>query len=317
MEIQQANELASRLIDELSQVVVGQDEALEHIAVALLAGGHALLEGVPGTGKTLMAQALALAAGASFKRIQFTPDLMPSDILGVNVYNTGSGEFTFRPGPIFADIVLGDEINRAPAKTQSAMLEGMQERQVTVDGVRYPMSDAFTVLATQNPVEFEGTYPLPEAEVDRFMLKIQVGYPGKETEAKILDLVHDGLDSNRLSDRVKPVLDAATLVSLRATVQSLHVEPTVRRYITQIVRSTRTLPKIALGASPRAGVMLMQAAKATAIVAGRDYVSPDDVKAVAIPALRHRIVLHPEFEVEGQTCDDCLGELLASIPVPR
>ncbi|HUU60608.1 MAG TPA: MoxR family ATPase [Phycisphaerae bacterium] len=318
MDVQRANDLAHGIAAELGKVVVGQEEVLEQIATVLLAGGHALLEGVPGTGKTLMARALSLVTGTLFRRIQFTPDLMPSDIVGVSIYNTATGEFLFRPGPIHADLVLADEINRAPAKTQSALLEAMQERQVTVDGTPHPMSEVFTVFATQNPVEFEGTYPLPEAEVDRFMLKILVGYPPETEEATIVDRVHAGFDSADLATgNLAEVMDVQTLREVRATVRNLHVEEPVRRYMTQIVRATRTIRQVGLGASPRAGVMLLLAAKAHAVVAGREFVTPDDVKAMARPVLRHRIFLHPEFEVEGRTTDQCIEDLLASVEVPR
>ena len=318
MQIQRVNELAGQLIAELSKVVIGQQAAMSQMAAALLAGGHALLEGVPGTGKTLTARLLSLASGTSFRRIQFTPDLMPSDITGVNVYNTVTGEFVFRPGPIFSDIILGDEINRAPAKTQSALLEAMQERSVTVDGEAHQMSDVFTVFATQNPVEFEGTYPLPEAEVDRFMLKILIDYPAENVESRILDIIHDGFDPADLDTAgIRPVLDTKLLVEARTAVRGLHIEPAVRQYITQIVRATRTAPQVALGASPRAAVMLMHAAKASAVLSGREFVTPDDVKCMAAPALRHRIMLHPEFEVEGRTGDDCIRELLTAVAVPR
>jgi MoxR-like ATPase len=318
MSLNRASELAQQVIEQVRKVVVGQEAAVEELAVALLSGGHAIIEGVPGTAKTLMARVLAMTTGTSFRRIQFTPDLMPSDIVGVNMFNTATGQFTFRPGPVFGDVILADEINRAPAKTQSALLEAMQEKQATVDGAEHSLSPVFTVFATQNPVEFEGTYPLPEAQIDRFMLKILVEYPDEAAEQTILDKAHDGLDSARLSEAgVVPVLDVATLVQLRQAVRAVRVEEKVRRYITAIARATRTLPQVALGVSPRAGVMLMQASPAAAVLAGRDFVSPDDVKTMARPALRHRIVLHPEFEVEGRTSDDCLGELLLRIEVPR
>jgi MoxR-like ATPase len=318
MNVEESTGAAARLLEELGKVIVGQDEAVEQMVVATLAGGHALVEGVPGTAKTLMARALAHISGVAFRRIQFTPDLMPSDVLGVNVYNMATGQFVFRQGPIFADILLADEINRAPAKTQSALLEAMQERQATVDGLAYPMSEVFTVFATQNPVEFEGTYPLPEAQLDRFMLKILVGYPPEAEEAAILDKVEAGFDAADLATaRLTAVLDGASLAALRAAVRKVRVEEMVRRYITRIVRATRAMPQVSLGASPRAAVMLMLASKGRAVLDGRDFVTPDDVKAMAPPTLRHRMLLAPEFEVEGRTADDCLRELLVGIKVPR
>ena len=318
MDIQQASELAGRIQRELGKAIVGQQAVLEQMSVALLAGGHALLEGVPGTAKTLMARALSVVAGAGFRRIQFTPDLMPSDILGVNIYNMATGEFVFRPGPIFSEVILADEINRAPAKTQSALLEAMQERQVTIDGVGRPVPDVFTVFATQNPIEFEGTYPLPEAQVDRFMLKIQVPYPTEAHEAGILDLVHDRVEADDLAAAdLRAVLDLESLTELRRVVRTVRVEEMVRRYITQMVRATRSMQGISLGASPRAAVMLMAAARAHAVLVARPFATPDDVKAVAPAVLRHRILLLPEIEVEGQTPDDCIRRLLAEIPVPR
>jgi MoxR-like ATPase len=318
MKVADVNEIARRIVAELRKAIVGQDAVLGEMTVSLLAGGNALIEGVPGTAKTLMARALAHVTGGEFRRVQFTPDLMPSDVTGVNIYNTATGQFLFREGPIFADIVLADEINRAPAKTQSALLEAMEEKQATVDGVSHPMSPVFTVFATQNPVELEGTYPLPEAQVDRFMLKILVGYPQAKVEAIILDRVEAGFEATDLeSAGLKPLLDVPTLIEVRKTVRQVHVEEPVRRYVTAIVRATRSRSQIALGASPRAAVLLMLAAKAHAVLAGREYVTPDDVKRMALPALRHRILLLPEVEVEGGTSDDCLREILAGVQVPR
>jgi MoxR-like ATPase len=303
---------------ELAKVIVGQDQVLEEMLVALIAGGHALLEGVPGTAKTLLARTLATVTGTSFRRIQFTPDLMPSDVVGVNIYNTATGEFMFRQGPIFTDILLADEINRAPAKTQSALLEGMAEYQATVDGISHSLSPVLTVFATQNPVEFEGTYPLPEAQVDRFMLKILIDYPAEDAEALLLARVEEGFDAADLRTAgVSSILDVPSLTALRAEVRKVRVEESVRGYMVQLIRATRVMPQVSLGASPRAAVMLMVAAKAQAMVNGRDFVTPDDVKGITPAVLRHRLILHPEVEVEGRSADSCIDDLLLKVDVPR
>ncbi len=318
MKIEQAGEYIGQIRHELGKVICGQDEVLKQMVVVLLAGGHGILEGVPGTAKTLMVRAFAKITGVEFRRIQFTPDLMPSDILGVNIYDTASSQFVFRPGPIFSDFILADEINRTPAKTQAALLESMQERRATIDGVGHELSPNFTVFATMNPIEFEGTYPLPEAQVDRFMLKIVVDYPSEEMEAAILDRPLVNLDVAGLStDQAQPILNSDSLSQLRATIQEVAVEKIVLRYITTIVRSTRTMSEVSLGASPRTAVMLLAAARAMAVIEGRTFATPDDVKAVAIPLLRHRMVLLPEVEIEGRKVDDCIIKMLDSIPVPR
>jgi MoxR-like ATPase len=313
-----AGEKAHRVLEELGTVVLGQEDMLRQMMVALLAGGHALLEGVPGTAKTLSIRALAMALELRFGRVQFTPDLMPTDLIGVNVLDELKREFSFHSGPIFTDLLLADEINRAPAKTQAALLEAMQERQVTVDGQTRPLPAGFTVFATQNPVEYEGTYPLPEAQLDRFLLKIVVGYPGAEAERAVLDRYVEGFSADRADTYgIRPMLASGDLTRLRQAVATVHVEPNVRDYITRIVRSTREEPSLALGASPRAGVALFLASRAEAFLSGRDFVTPDDVKQLARPVLRHRVVLTPEAEVEGQTVDDRLAGLLSTIPAPR
>jgi MoxR-like ATPase len=309
---------AQLIVAALRRVVLGQEAATREAVVCLLARGHILLEGVPGTAKTLLVRTLALALDVRFVRIQFTPDLMPADITGITLL-TGGGtrEFTFRAGPVFADLVLADEINRAPAKTQAALLEAMQERTVTVDGTSHPLSATFTVFATQNPIEFEGTYPLPEAELDRFMAKVQIGYPDAAVEQGILTRYVEGFEADRTDTYgVTPVTNAAGLEALRRAVDAVRVEPRITAYITSIVRATREAASLTLGASPRAGVALFKAARAAALLEGRDYVIPDDVKLLAAAVLRHRVSVAPELELEGVTADQALKAILDKTEAP-
>jgi MoxR-like ATPase len=308
---------ARRLVEALEGVVLGQPAAIRETVAALLARGHVLLEGVPGTAKTLLIRALGLALGLEFRRIQFTPDLMPSDITGVSLLTT-PGAFSFRPGPIFGDLVLGDEINRAPAKTQAALLEAMQERRVTVDGTSHALPEAFTVFATQNPIEFEGTYPLPEAELDRFLVKVLVGYPEERVEQGILERVLGGFEADLPpSYGIERVADGGDLARLRDAVRRVRVEPSLVAYITAIVRATRTAPVLTLGASPRGSVALLKMAQAAALLDGRSYVVPDDVKELATAVLRHRIAVAPELELEGITADAALRGIIEKIEAPR
>jgi len=316
-EVRSFAESAGRVLGEIRRVVLGQEPVLREALLALIARGHVLLEGPPGTAKTLLVRALSRAMSLEFRRIQFTPDLMPSDITGVNVLS-GLGEFTFRAGPLFADLVLADEINRAPAKTQAALLEAMEERGVTVDGTRYPMAPSFTVFATQNPIEFEGTYPLPEAELDRFLLKSTIGYPDAATEGGILEQVLTGFDAaESASFGITPVLDAGGLARLREGAKRVRVESALVQYVTAIVRTTRGAPVLTLGASPRASVALLKLAQAAALLDGRDYVIPDDVKELAPAVLRHRVILAPELELEGVTADAALATLIDRVEAPR
>jgi MoxR-like ATPase len=308
---------AQAIIAQLRHVVLGQEAALRDAVAALLARGHVLLEGVPGTAKTLLVRAMSLVLGLEFRRIQFTPDLMPSDITGVNLLGAAGG-FTFRQGPIFGDLVLGDEINRAPAKTQAALLEAMQERRVTVDGTSHELPEGFTVFATQNPIEFEGTYPLPEAELDRFLVKVVIGYPEESVEQGILTRVLDGFEADvPPSYGVSRVADGAGLAALRSACRRVRVEPSLVAYITAIVRATRSTPVLTLGASPRGSVALLKMAQASALLDGRAFAVPDDVKTLAPAVLRHRVAVAPELELEGVVADVALRGLIEKIEAPR
>jgi MoxR-like ATPase len=298
--------------------VVGQGEAVDELLAAFLAGGHVLLEGVPGVAKTLIAKSLARALDLAFRRIQFTPDLMPADVLGTNVYRAQSGTFELVRGPIFTEVLLADEVNRTPPKTQAALLEAMEERQVTIDGARHALGDGFFVVATQNPIEYEGTYPLPEAQTDRFLMKVRVGYPSAEEEAELLRRAARGFDSHDLEAAgVRAVLGREELGALRARARALPAAEPVLEYVARLARGSRELPRARLGASPRAAVSLLAAARARAALRGAEWLSPDDVKAVARPVLRHRLVLRPEAELEGATPDDLVEELLETVEVPR
>jgi MoxR-like ATPase len=316
--VQQGAALLDRIRAAVATRVVGQDDIVHDALVAYLARGHVLVEGVPGTAKTLLVRSLAASLGLRFARIQFTPDLMPSDVTGVNVLRDPARGFEFQPGPIFTDLLLGDEINRAPAKTQAALLEAMAERQVTVDGISRPLGEAFTVFATQNPIEHEGTYPLPEAQLDRFLIKTVMPYPTRDAELELLSRYESGFDAERLVDADMPAsVSAQEVADLRQLVDGVRVTAEVRAYIADITRTTRDERMLALGASPRATVALFRAARATAVLEGRDYVTPDDVKGVAPAVLRHRIVLAPELEVEGRSTDDVLASVLGRVKAPE
>jgi MoxR-like ATPase len=308
----------AHILNELRKVIVGQDAVIEQILVAVLAEGHALLEGVPGTAKTLTVKTLARIVGAKFSRIQFTPDLMPSDITGTNVFNMQSSEFSLRPGPIFTDILLADEINRTPPKTQAALLEAMEERQATIDGKRYKLSPMFSVLATENPIEYEGTYPLPEAQLDRFLLKILIDYPTVEAELEIVSRWDAGFNSRHLEEvDVQPLPDADAIQKCRDEVKQMRTEPGVQKYIVEIVQRSRTHPTILYGASPRASVALLLCGKALAAIRGRDFPTPDNVRDVALPVLRHRLALRAEAELDGATTDAVIADIIKTVEVPR
>ncbi len=300
---------------EMAKCLVGQNTMAELLLTAILADGHVLIEGVPGIAKTLTAKLLARTVSTNFSRIQFTPDLMPSDVIGTSIFNPASGDFIFRKGPVFSNIVLIDEINRAPAKTQSALFEVMEERQISYDGVTYPLDFPFLILATQNPVDHEGTYRLPEAQLDRFMFKIDITYPSAQEELQILELQSHNA-SNQL-ERVQPVLSPEDIYSFRKLATEVHIEPRLKEYIVSIVGATRNHPFLYLGASPRASLALMHASKALATLRGKDFIVPEDIQELAFPVLRHRIILSPEKEMEGLTNDEVIRQIIRKIEVPR
>ena len=302
---------------QLARVISGQDEAIGEVLVAVLAQGHALLEGVPGIAKTLMVKSVGRLLGLGFQRVQATPDLMPADILGTTIFRPGTDAFTFHQGPVFTDLLLVDEINRMPPRTQAALLECMEERQVTSDGVRRPLPSWFTVFATQNPIDFEGTYPLPEAQLDRFLLKIKVGYPSQTEERAMLERHHASSSSGLLEDAKIEPIPSDLLTRARDEIRAIRVEADLYEYILELVRRTREWPMLALGASPRAAICLLRVAQAFAAFEDRDYLVPDDVKRSVLPVLRHRIMLKPEAELEGFDADRVLGDLVAAVAVPR
>ncbi len=302
---------------ELGRVISGQNEVIEEVLIAVLCQGHALLEGVPGIAKTLIVKALGRLLGLSFQRVQATPDLMPADILGTTILRPGSADFTFHAGPVFTDLLLVDEINRMPPRTQAALLECMEERQVTSDGTRRPLPAWFTVFATQNPIDFEGTFPLPEAQLDRFLLKIRVAYPSEQDERQIFERHHAGSGAGLLEDASIAPIPEGLLAAASAEVRAIRIAPELYSYILALARRTREWPTLLLGASPRAAVSLMRVAQAAAALDGRDYLLPDDVKRAVQPVLRHRVILKPEAELEGFDADRVLTDVIAAVPVPR
>ncbi|WP_313113144.1 AAA family ATPase [Aequorivita sediminis] len=316
IDLKNLQEATERIKTELGKVIVGQHDMLEMLIISILSNGHSLIEGVPGVAKTLTAKLLAKTMSVDFSRIQFTPDLMPSDILGTSIFNVKTNEFEFKKGPVFSNIILIDEINRAPAKTQAALFEVMEERQVTMDGKKYEMKPPFLVFATQNPVEQEGTYALPEAQLDRFLFKINVPYPSLEEEVQILENQHSRKDKLVL-DTISPILNAQEIAEYQDTIKQIIIESNLLKYIAAIVDNTRSNSNLYLGASPRASLAIMNASKALAAINGRDFVTPDDIKKIAPSVLRHRIMLTPEREMEGITADKVLQQIIETIEIPR
>ncbi|HVO75938.1 MAG TPA: MoxR family ATPase [Ignavibacteriaceae bacterium] len=315
-ELSGLQESVNNIKNEAKKIIIGQDNVIDLLIAAVIADGHVLIEGVPGVAKTLIAKILAKTISSGFSRIQFTPDLMPSDIIGTSVFNMRKSEFEFSRGPIFSNIILIDEINRAPAKTQAALFEVMEERQISVDGTTYLMSEPFIVFATQNPIEHEGTYRLPEAELDRFLFKVEIDYPTLEQETKILLDLHDRKNVNDLS-QIQPVLTPDKLSAYRDKVRKIHIDDNIAKYIAKIISSSRNNKDLYLGGSPRASLSVLSGAKAAAAMKGRDFITPDDVKEVVFPALRHRILLTPEKEMEGSTTEEIIKNIIDKIEVPR
>lgn len=304
--------------EELMKVIKGQAEVIDLVLIACFAGGHVLIEGLPGLGKTLLVNALSQIVGGTFKRIQFTPDLMPSDIIGTTVYNMESNTFQVKRGPVFTNLLLADEVNRSPAKTQSALLQAMQEKEVTIDGSNFPLGDFFMCLATQNPIELEGTFPLPEAQVDRFLMKINMTYPSREEESAILKSYREGLLLDKPGEmNLRQIIDEKKFLEIKAAIAKIYVDDKIIDYITEITHATRDYPGIEVGASPRGSVALLQTSRVKAVTEGRDFIIPDDIKYLAFPVLRHRLILEPETEIEGFTPDDYLKKIIESVKVPR